>query len=153
MAKGLGIINPFRWKLIKKTTRDNARTPMQWTGKRNAGFTTGTPWLKLNPNYKDVNVEKDLKDKNGVIAFFRQINAYKHSSDVLKEGSFKEIYRGKWVYVFEREYEGKKLTALINFKAGKASYPVDVPGKRVISNYKDGAKRLRPYEFVLIEKQ
>ncbi|MBQ7390039.1 MAG: alpha-glucosidase [Clostridia bacterium] len=153
MAKGLGIINPFRWKLIKKTTRDNARTPMQWTGKKNAGFTTGTPWLKLNPNYKDVNVEKDLKDKNGVIAFFRQINAYKHSSDVLKEGSFKEIYRGKWVYVFEREYEGKKLTALINFKAGKVSYPVDVPGKRVLSNYKDGAKRLRPYEFVLIEKQ
>ena len=153
MAKGLGIINPFRWRLIKKTTRDNARTPMQWTGKKNAGFTTGTPWLKLNPNYKDVNVEKDLKDKNGVIAFFRQINAYKHSSEVLKEGSFKEIYRGKWVYVFEREYEGKKLTALINFKAGKVSYPVDVPGKRVLSNYKDGAKRLRPYEFVLIEKQ
>ena len=153
MAKKLGIINPFRWKLINKTSRDNARTPMQWTGKKNAGFTGGTPWLKLNPNYTEVNVEKDSKNKDGVIAFFKKINSFKKSSEVMKEGSFRELYRGRNVYVFEREYEGKKLTAISNFASKKCAYPVQVEGRRLISNYKDADKKLRPYEFVLIENK
>ena len=86
-----------------------------------------------------------------MIAFFKSINSYKKSSEVMKEGSFKELHRGKWVYVFERELDGKKLTAIVNFKAGSTHYPVLINGKRVLSNYKDEAKKLRPYEFVLIE--
>ena len=151
MAKKLGIVNPFRWKLIRTTSRDNARTPMQWNKNRHAGFTTGTPWLKVHPNYQEVNVNNDLKSSDGVIAFFKKINAYKKSSEIMKEGSFKEIHRGKWVYVFERELDGKKLTAICNFKAGSVAYPIEVEGKRAISNYDGVAKKLRPYEFVLIE--
>ncbi len=151
MAKKLGIINPFRWKLIKTTSRDNARTPMQWNTNRHAGFTTGTPWLKLHPNCKEVNVKTDLADKNGIIAFFKKMNAYKKSSEVMKEGSFKELYRGKWVYVFERELDGKKLTVICNFKDKAVSYPMNIKGKRVICNYDAETKKLRPYEYVLIE--
>ena len=151
MAKRLGIINPFRWKLIRTTSRDNARTPMQWNKNRHAGFTTGTPWLKVHPNYQEVNVNNDLKSSDGVIAFFKKINAYKKSSEIMKEGSFKEIHRGKWVYAFERELDGKKLTAICNLKAGSAAYPIEVEGKRASSNYDGVAKKLRPYEFVLIE--
>ena len=152
MAKKLGIINPFRWKLIRTTSRDNARTPMQWNKNRHAGFTTGTPWLKVHPNYQEVNVKSDLQNDDGVIAFFKKINAYKKSSEVMKEGSFKEIHSDKWVYVFERELDGKKITAICNFKAGSVAYPVEVEGKRVLSNYDGESKKLRPYEFVLIEK-
>ena len=151
MAKKLGIINPFRWKLIRTTSRDNARTPMQWNKNRHAGFTTGTPWLKVHPNYQEVNVKSDLQNDEGVIAFFKKINAYKKSSEVMKEGSFKEIHSDKWVYVFERELDGKKITAICNFKAGSVAYPVEVEGKRVLSNYDGESKKLRPYEFVLIE--
>ena len=151
MAKKLGIINPFRWKLIRTTSRDNARTPMQWNKNRHAGFTTGTPWLKVHPNYPEVNVKSDLQNDEGVIAFFKKINAYKKSSEVMKEGSFKEIHSGKWVYVFERELDGKKLTAICNFKAGSVAYPVNIDGKRVICNYEGTSEKLRPYEFVLIE--
>ena len=151
MAKKLGIINPFRWKLIRTTSRDNARTPMQWNKNRHAGFTTGTPWLKVHPNYQEVNVKSDLQNDDGVIAFFKKINAYKKSSEVMKEGSFKEIHSDKWVYVFERELDGKKITAICNFKAGSVAYPVEVEGKRVLSNYDGESKKLRPYEFVLIE--
>ena len=56
MAKKLWIPKPIRWKMIKRTSRDNARTPMQWSAEENAGFTEGKPWLKVNGNYKEVNV-------------------------------------------------------------------------------------------------
>ena len=71
----------------------------------------------------------------------------------MKEGSFKELYRGKRVYVFEREYEGKKLTAFCNFSTKKSAYPLTVEGGRVISNYDGEDKKLRPYEFVLVENK
>ena len=153
MAKKLCIINPFRWRMIKKTSRDNARTPMQWNGKEHAGFTTGTPWLKLHPNYTEVNVEKDKKNKQGVIAFFKSINAFKKSSEIMKEGTFKELYSGRKVYAFERALDGKKLTVLCNFSTGKSAYPITPEGKRVLSNYEGEDKKLRPYEFVIIENK
>ena len=153
MAKKLGIIQPFRWRMIKKTSRDNARTPMQWSAEKNAGFTSGKPWLKLHPNYTEVNVESDLKKEDGVIAFFKAVNEYKKSSEIMKEGSFKELHRGRRVYAFVREYEGKKLTAICNFSTKSSSYPVNVVGKRVLSNYSAESKKLRPYEFVLIENE
>lgn len=153
MAKKLCIINPFRWKMIKATSRDNARTPMQWNGGKNAGFTDGKPWLKLHPNYTEVNVESDLKNGNGVISFFKAVNGFKKSSEILKEGSFKQLAATKHVYVFERELNGKKLTAFCNFSTKNSAYPVNVEGKRVLSNYDGADKKLRPYEFVLIENQ
>ena len=154
MAKGLGIINPFRWKLIKKTTRDNARTPMQWTPKANAGFTTGTPWLKLNPNYPQINVQEDAKNPDGLIAFFKKLNSYKHSSDILKEGSFKQLYAGRHVYAFEREYNGEKLVAICNFSTQNSRLPIKIKGKIEISNYHATQipGQLSPYEFLLIKK-
>ena len=153
MAKKLCILNPLRWKMIKATSRDNARTPMQWNGGENAGFTSGKPWLKLHPNYTEVNVERDEKDRDGVIAFFKAINAYKKSSEIMKEGSFKELHRGSKVYAFERELDGKKLTVMCNFSTKKSAYPIEVEGDRVLSNYEGGEKKLRPYEFVLIENK
>lgn len=154
MAKGMGILNPFRWDLIKKTSRDNARTPMQWDASHAAGFTSGTPWLKLHPNYTEVNVESDLKNKDGIIAYFKKLNEYKHSSEVLKEGSFKELYAGKTVYAFEREYNGEELVAICNFSTKCAKLPLDVKGDIEISNYNrnDVPKMLSPYEFLLIKR-
>lgn len=150
MAKSLGIIQPFRWKLINKTSRDNARTPMQWTAGKNAGFTTGTPWLKLNPNYTSVNVDMDLADKDGIIDFFKRMNSFKKSSEILKEGSFKEIFRGKTVYAFERELDGKSIIAVCNFSTKMAKLPKNIVGETLISNYKGRSSVLRPYEFRLI---
>ena len=84
--------------------------------------------------------------------FFREINAYKKSSDVLLDGSFKEIYRGRWVYVFERELDGRRLTAVCNFAPKRVRMPVELKGAVAVSNYGGGAgKWLRPYEFVLLE--
>ena len=154
MAKGLGIINPFRWHLIRKTSRDNARTPMQWSAAEGAGFTDGTPWLKLHPNYTEVNVERDSTDPDGVSVFFKRINAYKKSSEVLREGSFRELYRGRRVYVFERELDGKRIVAVCNFSHKPRRMPTEIDGVTAISSYTESSPsaRLRPYEFRLIER-
>ncbi len=152
MAKSLGIINPWRRRLLMKTTRDNARTPMQWNSGAGAGFTSGTPWLKINPNYKDINVEADSTDEDGIIAFFKRINSYKKSSDILKEGSFKSLYEGRDVYIFERELNGEKLISICNFSRKPRNVPKQIVGETVISNYGgEPLARLRPYEFRLVK--
>ena len=150
MAKSLGIFQPFRWNLINKTSRDNARTPMQWSAEEGAGFTSGKPWLKIHPNYTEVNVESDLASDDGIIDYFKRFNAYRKSSEVLKNGNFKEIFAGRTVYAFEREYNGEKLIAVCNFSTKSAKIPSAVSGETVISNYEGTSKKLRPYEFRLI---
>lgn len=152
MAKSLGIFQPFRWNLIKKTSRDNARTPMQWSSEDGAGFTSGKPWLKIHPNYKEVNVEADLADEDGVIAFFKKINALKKSNATLRQGSFREIAATSRVYAFERELDGESLVAVFNFSKKTSKIPKSVSlGELLISNYtdKNNANNLRPYEFIL----
>ncbi len=153
MARSLGIVNPFRRRLLMKTTRDNARTPMQWTSEEGAGFTSGTPWLKPHPNYKTVNVERDLANEQGVIAFFKLISSYKKSSELLKEGSFVSLYEGRHVYIFERELNGEKLISICNFSKKSRKIPKQITGNTVISNYDgESSTRLRPYEFRLIKE-
>lgn len=147
MAKSLGIINPFRWHLIKRTSRDNARTPMQWSEENNAGFTSGKPWLKVNPNFTDVNVEKDSADEDGVIAFFKMMNARRKSSQILLRGNFEEIKRGRNVYAFKRTLGEDSIVAVFNFSRKNKKLPKSVSGKRLISSYKGDADYLRPYEF------
>ena len=150
MAKSLGIFQPFRWNLINKTSRDNARTPMQWSAEKGAGFTSGKPWLKIHPNYTKVNVASDLASDDGIIDYFKSFNAYRKSSEVLKNGTFREIFAGRTVYAFEREYSGEKLIAVCNFSTKSAKMPSAVSGETIISNYEGTSKKLRPYEFRLI---
>ena len=151
MMRSLGFFNPIRWNLIKKTSRDNARTPMQWNGREGAGFTSGDPWLKLNPNYTEINVEEDSASDDGIICFFKKINAFKKSSDVLKEGNFKEIYAGRHIYIFQREYNGEKIIAMCNFSTKERVLPLLSVGERLIGNYETDMKPnvIRPYEFAI----
>lgn len=154
MAKSLHIINPFRWNLIKKTSRDNARTPMQWNSEVGAGFTKGAPWLKINPSYKEINVEKDLGDEDGIIQFFKNMNSLRKSSETLLRGTFKEVLATSSVYGFEREYEGEKILCLCNFSTKNRKIRLDTAGELMASNYKgESSKILRPYEFRLIRRK
>ena len=123
---------------------------MQWSAGAGAGFTSGTPWLKIHPNYKEVNVERDLTDPDGVSAFFKRMNAYKKSSEILREGSFRELYAGSSVYAFERKLGEKRLVAVCNLTSRTVSVPAGLTGRVVISNYSDTFHKLRPYEFRLI---
>ena len=155
MAKGLGIPRPIRWKMIQRTSRDNARTPMQWSGGEGAGFTSGKPWLKINGNYKTVNVADELAEEDGVLAFWKKMIALRKSDEVLIEGDFKPIYERGSVYAFEREYKGRSLVTVCNMSSKTVELPAKLKkcGKQILSSNKKGGCpcKLYPFEFRLYE--
>ena len=154
MAKGLGIPKGIRWKMIQRTSRDNGRTPMQWTKGENAGFTSGTPWLKVNGNHTEVNVETEKEDPNGVFAFWKKMIALRKTNPVLMDGSFRSLYEGRSVYAFAREADGKTLISVCNLTGKNAKLPTIVGKntKLIANNYENtNADVLQPFEFRLLE--
>ncbi len=137
--------------------RDNARTPMQWSSAPNGGFTTGTPWLGLNPNYPEINAEAALADPDSVFHYYRKLIALRKEYPILAYGgNYREyLADSPTVYAYERSLDGAKLLTLLNFSAtgqslsGMASR-LEKPGKLLASNYGDaeGAEplALRGYE-------
>ncbi|MFP3489584.1 glucohydrolase, partial [Staphylococcus sp. SIMBA_130] len=75
-------------KVIWASSRDNSRTPMQWNADNNAGFSSGTPWLKVNPNYTDINVEKQEADDHSILSFYKKMIALKKNNLVFTYGSY-----------------------------------------------------------------
>lgn len=154
MAKGLGILNPWRWRLIRKTSRDNARTPMQWSAAPGAGFTAGKPWLQINRNHARINAEADRADPDGIFAFYQKLIALKKQSDILQKGSFTQLHAKGKLYAFAREYNGRKLIAVCSFAGRTLPLPKGLCGKLLLSSYTgtaDAAAPLQPWEFRLLE--
>lgn len=143
----------LRWKMIRLKSRDNARTPMQWNGEKNGGFTSGSPWLSVNGNYPQINVEKQMSDETSVLSFYKRMTAFRNGSTVLKQGSFRELYRRGGVYAYARELNGEMLKIVINLTPKTKKSPIS--GKAVISNYGresiDGA--LAPFEAAIIGRK
>ncbi len=152
MAKSLGIPKRIRWKMIQRTSRDNARTPMQWSAEEGAGFTSGKPWLKINENYKEVNVAAESAREDGVLAFWKKMIEMRKTDKALSLGDFNAIYEGKRVYAFERNFEGRRLISVSNMsgKAVKLPKILEDRGSLVISSYgKCASDKLMPFEFRL----
>jgi len=102
-------------KVIWETGRDNSRTPMQWNTERNAGFSTGTPWMKVNPNYVDINVEEQKSDKNSVLNFYKQLIKIRKQHDVLVYGTYKLLAEeDSAIYAYTRTLEGKTAVVICN---------------------------------------
>lgn len=156
MARGLGIPKGIRWKMIRRTSRDNARTPMQWSAEENAGFSSVKPWLKINANYKEVNVAVEKTQNDGVLAFWKKMVALRKEDPILAEGSFKVLFEGKSIYAFERELGGKKLISVCNMTGKCAELPKNLRdcNDLLISSYGEGADgKMRPFEFRLYSEE
>lgn len=156
MAKKLGIPKGLRWKMIRRTSRDNGRTPMQWSDEENAGFTTGTPWLKINRNYRYVNAARELEDERGVRAFWKYMIGLRKSEPALGDGAYYPVYMKRNIYAFERVAEGKRLLTICNLSARKVRLPKRLAAwKNVLaSNYDHlGEKHLEPFEFRLMQEE
>jgi oligo-1,6-glucosidase len=141
-------------------SRDNSRTPMQWDAGANAGFTSGKPWLPINPNYKTTNVKTEDTAANSVLNFVRKmIRLRKDNKDVLVYGKYTLLDKdNKDVYAYTREGKGRKMLIVLNFTKNNSAFNagVDVSKlKIVLSNYQDPAAgaSLRPYEAVVYEIQ
>lgn len=114
---------PMRWQIIRKTSRDNARTPMQWSAEENAGFTTGRPWLPVNRNYREINVAAQQKDPFSVRSYYKDMICLRSISQTLRYGSFKLLDTKDGVLVFERRYEGRHAVVMLNFTAHSRRVP------------------------------
>lgn len=128
VAKRAGLSDEEAFAAVSKYSRDNARTPMQWDDSENAGFGKGRPWLKVNPNYKQINVESQLHDKDSVLNFYKKTIALRKSEEfkeVLSFGKMERIKAPKRVMAFSRENDTQKLIIYANFqnKEEKISLP------------------------------
>ena len=142
--------------IIQAKSRDNSRTPMQWDASENAGFTTGTPWLKAGKTYKYINVETEKAGK--IFRFYQDLIQLRKALPLIAEGDYKAAYRdNNKVYAFERQLENQKLLVLNNFFPEEVTIqlPADYQtGKVLISNY-DGVELaenlvLQPYQTLAI---
>jgi alpha-glucosidase len=112
--------------LIWASARDNSRTPMQWSGKKNAGFTEGTPWMKVNPNYIDINVEKQIHDHQSVLSFYRQMIALKKQYAVFTYGTYDLLLEeDPQVYAYTRSLEGECVVVITNLTGKNALFQTD----------------------------
>lgn len=117
---------PLAEKIIVKMTRDNARTPVQWSGGRNAGFTDGTPWMRVNPNYREINIEEDVLRMDSVVNFYKKAIALHHAHPALTLGTYAPVdEKNKRVLAYLRRGETETLLVAINLsdKQAKVSFP------------------------------
>jgi len=139
-------------RYIHHSSRDNARTPMQWNQNVNAGFSTVDPWIKVNPSYKLINVEKDLKDPNSIYSFYKKMNELRHKYSVIVYGDYELLDpEDEKVFAYKRSLDGQSLLIVANFTSEELTRSYneygDMAGKLLLSNYSDDQKtKLRPYE-------
>ena len=151
LAKSLHIPKKIRWQMIRRTSRDNARTPFQWSDENYAGFTKETPWIKVNGNYKRIHAKEQIKNPDSVLTFYKKLIALRKNSVVLRKGSFTSVYYDKNIFVYKRTYEEESILVLLNFSDRKIEYQSS--GSVLFTNYKrelyDGV--LNPYEGLLLQ--
>lgn len=133
-------------------SRDNARTPMQWSGEENAGFTEGTPWIKINPNYIEINAALQVEDEDSVFGCYRKLIRFRKEYPVFVDGVFRMLLEeDEELFAYTRENEDSRLLVICNFHGRTVSCPLEEPYgdmKLLISNYQDADQTmvLRPYE-------
>ena len=142
---------------IKAVGRDNARTPMQWDASENGGFTSGTPWLQVNKNYKTINAAAQVNDPDSVFAYYKKLIALRHTNEVMVNGVYDVLIPDHpQIYAYTRTLGDKQLLVLCNDSEKEVGVPAEIEEKIagaqgiLIQNYKDvKAGVLRPYEAVV----
>ncbi len=142
---------------IWKKSRDNSRTPMQWDSAPHAGFTTGKPWIQVNSNYKEVNVQNDLQDQDSILHYYKKLIALRKHKDALIYGEYKLLLPlNPDLYVYIRTLEDEQVLIILNFfdETPTFTLPEDLKGRKpqlLLSNYEveeEGIQsfEMRPYE-------
>lgn len=143
-------------KYLRYKSRDNARTPVQWDDSPNAGFTTGTPWIMVNPNYKKINAKDQLAREDSVFHYYQKLIALRHEKDIIVYGDYALLLpEHPAVYAYTRSLDGEMLLVLCNFSGEEQDIRAlceDYKEKETelwISNYENASLsrgKLRPYE-------
>lgn len=149
-------------RIIQQKSRDNSRTPMQWTDEEHGGFTKGTPWIPVAPNHQEINVEQALKDKNSIFYHYQRLIQLRKEHDTLITGSFEPVYLDHPdVFSYLRIGENEKWLVINNFFGHPTNWRLpsshaleDWKGELMITNYPDAFENfremtLRPYESLV----
>lgn len=142
-------------RILGAKSRDNSRTPMQWDASENAGFTKGTPWLKVCDRYKEINTES-RHEPDSVFQYYKELVKLRKELPVIQKGSVTPLLReDKEILAYKREYQGKELYVFCNFFDGEVEVPYSIPEdcRSILSNYGEEISPkelvLRPYEAVM----
>ena len=144
---------------IRAKARDNARTPMQWNAEKNAGFTEGIPWYRVNPNYKEINVEQALADPESVFYHYQKLIQLRKEHEVMVYGTYQLLFpEDEDLYIYTRTLEEEKWLIVCNFHEKTRKLQCKRAGQVMLSNYADtpAAEKiteLRPYEAVIYQME
>jgi trehalose-6-phosphate hydrolase len=149
-------------EILKHKSRDNSRTPVQWTSETNAGFTSGTPWIPVASNYPEINVESALRDKDSVFYHYQKLTQLRKQYDIITDGDYQLILEDHpEIFSYIRNGVSEKLLVVNNFYAGETKFELpenmdfdSYSSEILLSNYKDSDVnirnlKLRPYESVV----
>ncbi|BCZ48200.1 alpha,alpha-phosphotrehalase [Clostridium gelidum] len=149
------------YKVLQERSRDNSRTPMQWNSSKNAGFSQGKPWLSINDNYTDINVENGIKDKSSILYHYKKLISLRKQYDVIAYGNYLPMLEdNESVFAYKREYKDEYLIVLNNFYGREVEIELDIQDlekyKCIITNYEERNLKLRftlkPYESIAFIK-
>jgi len=148
------------WPCITWKSRDNARTPMQWDDTEQAGFTSGTPWISVNPNYREINAKAETADKDSVFHYYKKLIALRKENPVMVYGKYELLWEeSEELFVYTRTLEQESLLVVCNFT--EKEVPFTLPEQFVgmpclISNLENNYEKqdltLRPYEAFVLRK-
>ena len=148
-------------EILAARSRDNGRTPVQWSDGKNAGFTEGTPWLEVTANYKDINAEKQIKDKDSIYSFYKNLVAMRKDKDVISKGTIEFFEKeNEDVLAYRRTCGEEELIVLNNLTEKEIAVPAETAWteyRKLVGNYEGvqsggGCITLRPFETVALEK-
>ncbi|MGL5536393.1 MAG: alpha-amylase family glycosyl hydrolase, partial [Aeromonas veronii] len=146
--------------ILGAKSRDNSRTPMQWSAAANAGFTSGTPWLKPAANYSEINAEAALADQHSVFWHYRDLIALRKAHPIFTQGDYQELLTGHpQIWAYARRANGQTLLVVSNFYGEPVEFalPAELQsgkGRLLLGNYPDSPAQpqsgmLRPYESLI----
>lgn len=143
---------------IHARSRDNARTPMQWSGEENAGFTEGNPWIKVNPDYTEINVRQQLADTDSVFYCYKQLIALRKQYAVFTDGRFEMLMKeDEQLFAYTRSSEKDEILVYVNFSGEEAAFTLPekwVGAKVLICNERSKKKEVvKPYEAAILYRK
>lgn len=146
------------FRFAQSISRDNARSPMQWNDSINGGFSLSKPWLDSNPNYKEINVEKEENDKDSILSYYKELIALRNSSYTLRRGLFEFLdFESEYLFSYKRYTDADEYLVLGNFSKDKVKASYCIKGyKVVLENYKkeysENIDSMDPYEVVVLKR-
>lgn len=159
ILKEQGIEEKQIHKILQEKSRDNARTPMQWDNSQYSGFSDTKPWLQVNNNYQDINVENDLKDPDSIFKYYQQLIQLRKTHKIISDGTYTPLLENHpQIFAFQRNYNNEELIVLNNFYEKEVTIDIENISdyKVLISNYADHDLSkdvtLRPYETIVLLK-